>query len=227
MYLDDILIAGSTEEEHLRVLEEVLRQLEQAGLKVKQNKCVFMRPSVTYESCYRNQLLLPEEPVKISREPELVLLAEHLADSPVTASDIRVWTSRDTKLFRSYNMCSRGGLARVTWNWSHTHPDNSGSQPSRGVFCGDLGLTFHPQANRHSWQELHEQVLHMKALSRMYVWWPGINADIEMSVQLCHECQETQSSPPIAPLKSWKWPTRQWIRLHLDYAGGEEHTCYY
>ena len=48
VYLDDILITGNTEEAHLKALEEVLGRLERAGLRVKQSKCVFMRPSVTY-----------------------------------------------------------------------------------------------------------------------------------------------------------------------------------
>ena len=48
VYLDDILFTGNTEEMHLRALEEVLSRLERAGLKVKQSKCKFMQPSVTY-----------------------------------------------------------------------------------------------------------------------------------------------------------------------------------
>lgn len=36
-----ILIMGATKE-HLRALEEVLRCLEKAGLRVKRNKCAFM-----------------------------------------------------------------------------------------------------------------------------------------------------------------------------------------
>ena len=71
-------------------------------------------------------------------------------------------------------------------------------------------------------QELHEGhpgISRMKSLARMYVWWPGISADIEKSVRLCPECRQTQSSPPLAPLNPWKWPTRPWARLHLDFAG--------
>ena len=48
VYLDDILITGASEEEHLRSLEEVLRRLERAGLRLKMEKCEFARPSVSY-----------------------------------------------------------------------------------------------------------------------------------------------------------------------------------
>ena len=59
----------------------------------------------------------------------------------------------------------------------------------------------------------------IKSLAHMYVWWPGINQDVEKSVRLCRQCQETSSSPPAAPLSPWKWPSRPWSRLHLDFAG--------
>ena len=47
-YLDDILITGATEEEHLQTLEEVLEQLSKAGLSVNKHKCSFMVPRVSY-----------------------------------------------------------------------------------------------------------------------------------------------------------------------------------
>ena len=47
-YLDDILITGSTEEEHLERLRQVLKRLEEHGIRVKRSKCFFLRPSVQY-----------------------------------------------------------------------------------------------------------------------------------------------------------------------------------
>ena len=47
VYLDDILITGSTEEAHLKTLDEVLARLDRAGLRVKRSKCEFLRSSVT------------------------------------------------------------------------------------------------------------------------------------------------------------------------------------
>lgn len=71
-------------------------------------------------------------------------------------------------------------------------------------------------------QELHDGqpgMTKMKALARMYVWWPGMNSDIVKSVRRCGECQQVQSLPPPAPLNPWRWPLRPWVRFHLDFAG--------
>ncbi len=59
----------------------------------------------------------------------------------------------------------------------------------------------------------------MKALSRMYVWWPSIDADIEKSIRLCQACQAEQAVSPVVPFTPWMWPTRPWVRLHIDFAG--------
>lgn len=48
VYLDDILVTGPTEQEHLATLEEVLKRLDKAGVRLKRNKCEFMLPSIEY-----------------------------------------------------------------------------------------------------------------------------------------------------------------------------------
>ena len=48
VYIDDILVAGVDEEDHLHYLSQVLEQLESAGLSLKKSKCVFMTTSVEY-----------------------------------------------------------------------------------------------------------------------------------------------------------------------------------
>ncbi|KRX34816.1 Retrovirus-related Pol polyprotein from transposon, partial [Trichinella sp. T6] len=48
VYLDDVIVFGKTEEEHLERLEGVLSRLRSVGLKIKPEKCQLMRQSVRY-----------------------------------------------------------------------------------------------------------------------------------------------------------------------------------
>ena len=48
VYLDDIFITGSSQEEHVSNLKEVLSRLQQAGLCLRKDKCKFMVSSVQY-----------------------------------------------------------------------------------------------------------------------------------------------------------------------------------
>ena len=48
VYIDDILVTGATEEEHLHNLAQVLLRLRTAGMRLKRGKCAFLLPSVSY-----------------------------------------------------------------------------------------------------------------------------------------------------------------------------------
>ena len=62
----------------------------------------------------------------------------------------------------------------------------------------------------------------MKSLARGYMWWPGLDKDIEVCVKECHTCQSTRKSPPVVPLHPWSLPEKVWSRVHIDYAGPVE-----
>ena len=47
-YSDDILVTGSTLEEHLQNLDAVLTRLEEAKLHLDLKKCSFLEPSLVY-----------------------------------------------------------------------------------------------------------------------------------------------------------------------------------
>ena len=46
--LDDLIITGSNDETHFRNLEGALERMSSMGIKLKREKCVFMKPSVEY-----------------------------------------------------------------------------------------------------------------------------------------------------------------------------------
>lgn len=64
----------------------------------------------------------------------------------------------------------------------------------------------------------------MKTLARMYVWWPGINMDIERFAQQCEACQLTQSSPSKVALSKWNETTNFFERIHIDFFHLKKHT---
>ena len=47
-YIDDILITGATDEEHLQTLDRVLERLETAGLRLNRDKCVLLAETVVF-----------------------------------------------------------------------------------------------------------------------------------------------------------------------------------
>ena len=46
--LDDLIVTGANDKDHLRNLENTLKRLDRMGVKLKKPKCVFMKPSVEY-----------------------------------------------------------------------------------------------------------------------------------------------------------------------------------
>lgn len=46
-------------------------------------------------------------------------------------------------------------------------------------------------------------------------------------VKNCEVCQSVQKAPPIAPLYPWRWPTRVWQRVHIDFVemDGNSFLC--
>ena len=72
MYLDDMLISGKSESEHLATLE-VLQRFAGAGFHLKREKCTFLVPSVTY-LVYRIDIQglhpVPEKVRAIQNAPE-------------------------------------------------------------------------------------------------------------------------------------------------------------
>lgn len=47
-YLDDIVVTGSSEEEHLQRLDTVFQRLEENGLRCNRSKCMFFAPEIEY-----------------------------------------------------------------------------------------------------------------------------------------------------------------------------------
>ena len=64
----------------------------------------------------------------------------------------------------------------------------------------------------------HPGISGMNAIARTYMWWPKMDQEIKEAVRVCTVCQNhVRNALPRAPLIPWKWPTRPFQRIHIDF----------
>lgn len=68
--------------------------------------------------------------------------------------------------------------------------------------------------------------MQMEAVARSYVWWPGIDTQVEQLSKNSQSCQQTLKAPGPSPLHPWKWSESSWQCIHVDYAGSIEGHMY-
>ena len=161
-----------------------------------------------------SRLPLLKAPAQTQTPPELVLLMDHLNETLVTAEHIRAWTRRDPSLSAVFQDVKQGWPAQCSPDLAAFAKRKSELSVHGGCILWGSRIVIPPQGQKAILQQLHEGhpgVSRMKGLTRMYVWWPGMDREIEGLVKACHECQACQPVPPATPLHPWS-------RLHLDYA---------
>ena len=62
-------------------------------------------------------------------------------------------------------------------------------------------------------------IVKMKSLARSYIWWPGIDQEIEATTKSCEGCQRMKVNQHLVPVHPWEYPEGPWRRIHADYAG--------
>ena len=169
-----------------------------------------------------SRLPLLQAPSEVPLPEETVLLMEFLDDYLVTADQIREWTRRDPVLSKVVRFLLEGDFELELDELKPYSSRRHELSLQDGCILWGSRVVMPPQAREAVLQELH--VAHpgtsrMKGLARMYVWWPGMDVDIENVVKKCSVCQESRPEAPKAPLHPWEWPKRPWHRLHVDYAG--------
>ena len=56
-------------------------------------------------------------------------------------------------------------------------------------------------------------------LSRAFVWWPGLDQEVEEVCAKCEACVMHQNNPGPTATHAWEMASKPWERLHVDYAG--------
>ena len=143
---------------------------------------------------------------------------------PVTSVQLKAATRRDPILSKVLLHTKRGWPSKVPEVWKpYWNRHLELSLKDECVMWG-IRVIVPRKLQTEVLQELHQShpgTVRMKTMARsyMYVWWPGLDREIEQLVKSCTSCQSVKNAPAVAPLYPWNWPSRSWQRIHIDFAG--------
>ena len=149
---------------------------------------------------------------------------QHLSHLPITAKAIKAESQKDPTLSKVLHLTMNGWPAAEEIASELKPFYNRRQELSIEEGCLLWGTrTIIPnkfQKNLlHDLHACHPGMVRMKALARLHVWWPSIDADIEEQVRQCPVCIGMQPQATAATGNPWKWPSRPWHRIHVDFAG--------
>ena len=129
---------------------------------------------------------------------------EAIEKMPITKESIKDWTQKDPTLSRIYNYIQNGWPNQCSEELKQFVRWKSELSTSNGCIVFGSRVLVPPPRRIQLLLELHQGhpgISRMKSLARMYLWWPGMDSEIEKLVKECSKCQENQRDVPSVPLK--------------------------
>ena len=142
---------------------------------------------------------------------------------PLTHSTLRSSSRRDSVVSKVIHYTLHGWPnsvpenLKVFWRRRHELTSEAGC-----LLWGCRVVVPAGACQRRVMEELHKGhpgIVRMKALARSYIWWPGMDQEIERWARACSPCTQVKSDPAPVALHPWVWPTKPWRRIHIDFAG--------
>ena len=154
---------------------------------------------------------------------DLVMVINHLSSTSVNVANIKEWTAKDPVLSCVFRFLMSGWPdQKLDKDYQPYVTRKHELSTLDGVSCGLLVSSFLHLEDSSFWRNSMSLTLgisKMKSLAKSYVWWPGMDSEIEQLIKTCQVCQESCPTPAPAPLHPWEWPSQPWSRIHLDFAG--------
>ena len=153
-------------------------------------------------------------PVTVVDENEKVYHIDYCEQLPVVAADVAKQTQEDPILRRVCQYTQWGWKSEVQRDpllKPYYHRSNELSIEDGCLLWA--GRVVIPNCLRKLvLEELHEGHAGMKAIARSFIWWPGIDREVEEVVEACVTCQNRRSRPSVTPPHPWTYSESPWQR---------------
>ena len=160
-----------------------------------------------------SRLPLPDTPSTVPMPAETVHLLNFLSSARITPTLIAEQSARDSVLSKVLRYLEMGWPDTIDDDLRPYHNRRNELSLEQGCVLWGNRVVIPRNLQPEVLEMLHEGhigIVKTKSFARRYVYWPGIDKDIE---------QSTRPSPGPAPLHPWGVPSRPWSRVHIDYAG--------
>ncbi|XP_037930881.1 uncharacterized protein K02A2.6-like [Teleopsis dalmanni] len=137
---------------------------------------------------------------------------------PVKAERIAIETRKDEHLGKIIRILESGRcLKREGYKSSE-----ASYVLSSGCLTFEHRVVIPPHYRQRLLENLHTShlgMVKMKGIARSFIYWPGIDKDIENMANECDGCARQANKPVKCDIHHWEYPKGPWERIHIDYAG--------
>ena len=143
-----------------------------------------------------------------------------LSTLPVTVDELRRETENVSTLVEVAKRLKSWKWEPVNDQWRHYYHRRNEFQIEDGILMLGIGVVIPKVLRDRVLTELHQGhpgIVKMKALSRLHVWYPDLNSEIEKLVKSCHSCINVANEMPKSIIHPWSWSTKAIHRIHVDF----------
>ncbi|XP_062541106.1 uncharacterized protein K02A2.6-like [Armigeres subalbatus] len=230
-FIDDILVFGSTENEHDKALKLVLSVLNEHGILLNQEKCLFKVNSLDFlghtispdgssnVADPLSRLSVNPTPETFDPENKFMVLAV-MESAAIDVQELENTTNSDA-ILGIVKQCLRSG------NWDKDEAKPFLPFKHELGFVGDMLVRGNklvvPTALKMGMLDIahegHPGESVMKRRLRDRVWWPGMDNDAVSRVKACEGCRLVGLPSRPEPMSRRPLPSGPWIDIAMDFLG--------
>ncbi|XP_051785433.1 uncharacterized protein K02A2.6-like [Erpetoichthys calabaricus] len=135
-------------------------------------------------------------------DPAEIFHLTQLEPLPITSAQIQKETSRDPTMAKLFVLIIKGWPSRSDADLPEYSNRREQLSVCQGCIMWGTRVIVPPKLHTKILEALHEGhlgVVKMKSLAQSYIWWPGIDLQIENLAKSCTGCQQTRRQPQRLP----------------------------